>query len=751
MGLKQDIVIVNEYTVPLPSSSGKKGGSRGATPGDYVTRYMARDLATETIAPIRGLSTDSFITRYMARAEATESLDVTSARALKRRMGKAQGAGGVAFGYGEVSLSDEQLRFAARDIQRLFDSGKTVMKTVLSFDEEYLRRHGIISPDFVHERAGDYRGHIDQMKLRLAVMHGLSRMNAALYDDLRYCAVAQVDTDHVHVHLAMVDAGPGTLAADGTQKGKINERAKSLLRRGMDAWLDEKQTVKHLASAVGYERRNVTTFVKRWAHQQMLREQLPQFLLACLPEDRRLWRSSTNHEAMRKPNRIVHQLVEEVLEREGSPMGSAMADVHAYAAHRREAEGLSQEQRLRLVEQGRAQIVERGVNAVYGLLRGLPEDALRVRTPMLDAMGMDYEEVARRAAQPSAQSGTEEDLVGFAFRLRSYSTRLDEHRSLREEYHAKAREWEAADEAGLAVPESASLHRFYLEEEEYQAKCAAKYQKFLAFAPPSATWHDEWKDVAEYGERLLSLESMRRDASLRKLKDPDEAERVGREVYGQAGGHLVSQNTAASKQRLEERVARMRVEYVRRVSDLRVVLASKGLRLDLVQDPATGREEAEITAVPEHPFDEVKGLDLHRLRYDFSTDVEVGAPSLSSFLTAARSRRASLEAALAYLEASGQGAAAADLPVRDVREMGRLADSLAVSPRGTSVLPSEVAKLAREQERLRRSRTVRLDEGLSRRLQEQVDAAAAFVEPQAEREAPDADAGAEPLGGEQRG
>lgn len=254
----------------------------------------------------------------------------------------------------------------------------------------------------------------------------------------------------------------------------------------MDAWLDEKQTVKHMSSAVGYERRNVVTFVKRWAHQQMLRESLPQFLIACLPEDRRLWRSSTNHESMKKPNRIVRQLVEEVLARPGSPLPQAMEPVNEYANHRRAAEGLSYGQWRELINAGREGIIERGVNGVYGLLRGLPADMLRVRTPMLDAMGMDYEELAAKAGS-SSQQGDKDDLLSFGFRLRSYSSRMQHHREKRAAYHENARIWEVADEAGVASASSRVLYEFYLEEEDYHARCAAKYQKFLAFAPPEAS------------------------------------------------------------------------------------------------------------------------------------------------------------------------------------------------------------------------------------------------------------------------
>ena len=38
MGLSQDIVVVNEYTIRLPDGS----GTRGSSPGTYVSQYMGR-------------------------------------------------------------------------------------------------------------------------------------------------------------------------------------------------------------------------------------------------------------------------------------------------------------------------------------------------------------------------------------------------------------------------------------------------------------------------------------------------------------------------------------------------------------------------------------------------------------------------------------------------------------------------------------------------------------------------------------
>lgn len=717
MGLRQSVVIVNEFSTPY-KQDGKQRGSRGGTPGQYVTRYMARRGATEPLAPIRKQRQDVFIQRYMAREQATEALDIESVPQLKRRMKQAQGRAGVAFGYGQVSLSDDALKAASDNIQKLFEQGHTVMKTVLSFDEDYLRRHKLIPDGFVPRNKGDYRGKLDQMKLRLAIMNGLDRMGRMFYDDLRYVAVIQVDTMHVHCHLAMVDAGVGTKAADGTQKGKIGDRAKMVLRRGIDSWLDEKKHVKHLSSAVGYERRNVTTFVKRWAHQQMLRESLPQFLLACLPADRRMWRYSSNAKAMHKPNRIVREIVEEALAMPGSPYPEAMARVQKYANWRRKNEGLSRQEWERLVEQGRERIIERGVNGVYALLRGLPQDSLRIKTPMLDVMSLDYEDMAARFARRAASSTSrarneKDDLIGFGFRLRSYSKRLKHHIERREHFHAQAKNWEIADAAGATRPESRAMHRFYREEEAYHARCAAKYRHLLNFLPSSTEWQQWVDEVTEYGEKLMSLEMLRKDQSLRKMKDPAEAEKTGLEIYGQRGGGLMALGDKESLAELDRRIAAMRQTRERKVGELRMKLAAAGLRLE------EGETPNRLTAVPgaEHPFEEVKALDLHHMRFDFSHDVEVGARGRASFVDWAGRRARALHDAIAYLEATQQTDEIPTLPVSDVEQMGRLANTFR---QGAVTLPSEVQALVRQREEVRRSRTVELGVKLQQELQERI-------------------------------
>ncbi|UJW28864.1 relaxase MobL [Saccharothrix sp. AJ9571] len=747
MDLRTSIVIVNEFSVPLPGGK----GSRGATPGDYVTRYMARRQATESLAPIQRVRTDDFITRYLARESAVEHAG-SSRGAVKTAMRQAQGDGGVAFGYGSVSLSDEQLHAASRDIQTRFDSGKTVLKTLLSFDENYLKRHGLIGEDFHCEARGDYRGHIDQMKLRMAIMHGLDRMAAGTsgFDDLRYVGVIQVDTEHVHCHLAMIDAGTGSLASDGTQRGKLLDRHKARLRRGVDAWLEGKQAVAHLSSAAGYERRNVTTFIKRWAQERIRAESLPQFLLACLPADRTLWRASSHALSMRKANQLVTELVTEQLERPGSPAPAALERIVDDANRRREREHLSTRDWQRLVERGRAQMLERAVDGVYQMLRAVPEAELRVRTPMLDVMGMDYVQMAALAADrqtdTSPEQSTEHDLVSFGFRLRSYASRLEHHRDRAAAYRDLARQWERAENAGVAAEDSRPLYDFYRFEEDYHRRVMSKYQHFLPFLGDAGQWHARQRQLTDYRQRLLSLQALRHDASLPRLTDAEQAERLGRDIYGQPGGRYLTEGTAG-RAVLDARIAAMQRGYGERLDELRTDLSASGLVLQAgapgAPPPGPHGLTTQLRIVPGtvHNFDEVKALDLHHLGYDFVHDIEIGPTAHRTFTAAATERRRMILAAMDYLDDSGQPEAISDLPVDDVAVMTRVSRELMAAAenggRGSLTLPSKIAQLRteREQAAQRRSKAPSLDSGLAVRVQARIDAAVTNDELPHEREA----------------
>lgn len=659
MGLKQSIVVKNQFTV----KTGDSGGRRGTTPGRYVTRYMARKGATEPIAPIRQSRTDDFIQKYMARESATEAL--RNPIEVQRKAEDVVKFGGVAFGYGQVALSDEELIDASNDIQRCFDEGKTVLKTVISFDEDYLRENDIIDSNFVFQKAGDYRGHIDQLKLRRAIMSGLERMGRS-YDDLQYIGVIQVDTGHVHCHLAMVDKGVGKLVDNGEQKGKITQRAMNQFRRGVDLELDNQKSIQYMASHFQAEKRNVKSFVKKMSYIAIDEHGLGQLMLAALPENSNLWRADSNDKRMIKANRLAREFVRNIFNKDESGYREAQAGVLAYVNKRAEREDLSDKEQQYLIGRGYKQIEDKAINSVYETLRQYRDNDFKVHTRMLDIAVSDLDQLASQRDDPLAQ---------FGYRLRSYSSRRKHHMEEKHKYKKLVSELESKSDRNEVAD---AFLEFYRHEMLYNAQLQAKYQTFLSFLPKRNEFEQDVRDLIDYEKRMIDLERMINDKSMRRMK-PENAENFGYSTYGQHGGKYVAlKNTSI----LEARLDVMRETFKKHESDLNDKLFDAGFKLV--------RDVDKFSLVPDLPykFDDVKALDLHHLGYDFLYDADVSVTNVAKFVLMAKERSMLYDKVEYYLKNTEQEEALSQFDGEDIRLMAEYADKLALNP----VVKSEVAE-----------------------------------------------------------
>jgi hypothetical protein len=467
MELKQSIVIVSEFTV----KNGPKSGSRGGSPGGYITRYLARSDAHDICTPVNLHDLNDYTLRYMARDSATES--ILERDEMKKKTRKTKKFDGIAFGMRNgqkhTSLSDKTYRDYAKDIQKCFDNGKTVIKTVVSFDTEYLREMGVIAKDFEFYERGDFRGNIDQMKLRMSVIQGLDRMSSC-YDNLCYVGVIQVDTANVHCHLAMVDKGVGakaliykrdehgivTMTRTNEQKGKLPQKAIDRLRRGIDAFLDENRTVAFMKSSVDNYRKNVKMYVQgtMWRNDELV-----QSLLASLPRNSYHWGANTNNPKMKKANEIAKMYVKFCLAQPESGYHKVRSSIRDYADFRRDREGLNLDKHTKLINNGENQVMNDCINGIYSNLKIIRKNR---------DIENDYEN---------------DDVNMFVYNLRNYNSRILHASVSRDKACKFIKDYETAMAVGENVTESCPVYEFFKFEEEYQEKIFNKYQHLLTFQP----------------------------------------------------------------------------------------------------------------------------------------------------------------------------------------------------------------------------------------------------------------------------
>lgn len=696
MNINQGIVIVNEFTI---------NGSRGNSPGNYVLEYMARDQASENLTPTMvrsehvkkmekkindtfkrnvanqtGENMSDFVVRYMARDTATEMMSLegeTNIGQLTSEFEQIQGLSGIAFGPNNISMSHDEVKQQSKMIQLEYEKGKPVFKTVISFDSEYLKEMGVIPKDLEIKKRGDLFGKADQAKLRLAIQHGLKNIKHE-FSDLDWVGVIQVDTMHLHCHLAMVDKGVGKrFTKNGEQKGMINDNMKLAIRRGIDNSLNECQLIKPLSIQMESERRNTISFIKRFTHKIMEERGLPQYLLACLPkDDKSLWKASINtdggsenvmtikkgkttkkiHGNMKKANEIVRSYVIDLLNRPDSGFSEAMAikhdylmaqknrgDFDNYKTYKQRGTGkskksvlihLSPDMAVREEEEKfKNEVIVKGMNAVYDVLKNIDDRTINHHTPLLDAMSMPYEEMANYIK--------EDKLIEFGFRLRSYSSRLDYHKKSYEKVNQVIHQYEDGDQLTYN-PESKSVYDFLKLEQEYNHSLMCKYQTFLHFYHINDEYQDDYDELMYLRHRSYVRHQMKNDKSLLRSNDVKKIEEKGQDLYGLQGASYLLTNPVVFDQmmNLEDK------QYQIGLRNFKEKLAGMGLLYDVDKD--------EIVKGLEYNFDDVKAYDLHHMSYDFTYDFKIATVNVNRFVDMANRRYDAYVKAQAYLEKTGQ-------------------------------------------------------------------------------------------------
>lgn len=696
MNINQGIVIVNEFTI---------NGSRGNSPGNYVLEYMARDQASENLTPTMvrsehvkkmekkindtfkrnvanqtGENMSDFVVRYMARDTATEMMSLegeTNIGQLTSEFERIQGLSGIAFGPNNISMSHDEVKQQSKMIQLEYEKGKPVFKTVISFDSEYLKEMGVIPKDLEIKKRGDLFGKADQAKLRLAIQHGLKNIKHE-FSDLDWVGVIQVDTMHLHCHLAMVDKGVGKrFTKNGEQKGMINDNMKLAIRRGIDNSLSECQLIKPLSIQMESERRNTISFIKRFTHKIMEERGLPQYLLACLPkDDKSLWKASINtdggsenvmtikkgkttkkiHGNMKKANEIVRSYVIDLLNRPDSGFSEAMAikhdylmaqknrgDFDNYKTYKQRGTGkskksvlihLSPDMAVREEEEKfKNEVIVKGMNAVYDVLKNIDDRTINHHTPLLDAMSMPYEEMANYVK--------EDKLIEFGFRLRSYSSRLDYHKKSYEKVNQVIHQYEDGDQLTYN-PESKSVYDFLKLEQEYNHSLMCKYQTFLHFYHINDEYQDDYDELMYLRHRSYVRHQMKNDKSLLRSNDVKKIEEKGQDLYGLQGASYLLTNPVVFDQmmNLEDK------QYQIGLRNFKEKLAGMGLLYDADKD--------EIVKGLEYNFDDVKAYDLHHMSYDFTYDFKIATVNVNRFVDMANRRYDAYVKAQAYLEKTGQ-------------------------------------------------------------------------------------------------
>lgn len=577
-------MIKNEFTIKV---NGR--GTRGSSVGKYLSTYVSRDGASEKLL-------SRYTTEYMARKGAVDN-DMYD---------------GVGFSLEEVSLSRNKFLNLSKKMQRLYEKGRTVLKTVISFDNEYLKENNIIPNDIEVKRRGQLGGKYDQAKLRLAIMKGISKIKGD-YDHLEALGVIQHDTKHLHCHLVLADSGPNP-----NFKGKINAIQKEKIRRGVDNELDKSQKIRSYAKDLELLRSELYLNVKNQVYNHLISHGLLQVLMVKLPDNMQLWRAKTNNKQMQQANAFAREYVDLVFRNSYTIYQNAMTKILDYADARGEKENLSKEERDKLIKNGEDGLYESGINALYQSLKQIKKEERNINTPYFD-----------RFDKNNQKNSPFDTLIE---KMSLYQKRLADSKKERKKARSFLNQFLHNDYS----KDSLDLYEFMKFEEKYQEGVYDKYQNLLRFYPTKRYYQYELDNYNKCKDKYLKIGLLLQDKKIENLSTR-EAEKYCKEMYDIRGGSNFNRDRSifvVQQELFRRRMVESKEKLDDRLNDYNLVY----------------HEEDGSIKKKGFNFHRVKHLDIH----NEPIDIEIAPRLKKKFIDLAQKRIKLYNKARDYLEQTDQ-------------------------------------------------------------------------------------------------
>lgn len=521
MGLSSQIVIRNEFT-------NTQNASRGASPGNYIVNYTARDDAAEKLAPVgvNNASLDQYIAFYSTRHKLTNQAksEFAGKNELKKALFLLDGRDGRGFGSLGLSYRYEELEEEAEQIQDCFDKGHTIQKTIISFTTDYLIKLKVLPADFKHKEKGDFAGKLDQLKLRRAIIKGVNKFTElAKFAKPIWVGTIQTDTHHVHAHLTIADKVFSKVRKfiDGTEKGKITKHEREGMRRGIHRSLQSDKGFAHYHSGIENAKQESVANVRSLTVQQMNTSVQLQQLIAALPVDEEEWVYNSDSKSMTRANHLMNTYLTSLDTEHGDITGvkKLEAELEKFAEDSLGAEEGTETTKVQFVEFGRQMAMERMGNGVYAEIkehfmkeRRKKRNPTPVKTPLLEIGAKDTSELIGLAKKKP------EVLTLVQLRFQMFSERKMKHLSEGLNFHGAYREFGEALLNKQVAEESLPIGRFYKNEMVTHFELVDKYRAYLPVRTESSG--EETHELSGLREHLEIQQKNLNEILMKKSETP---------------------------------------------------------------------------------------------------------------------------------------------------------------------------------------------------------------------------------------
>jgi hypothetical protein len=474
----KSVVVMNEFTNTHYSK-------RGKSIGKYVLEYAARSSATEPLFASIPSENSEFVKTMDSKRDVLSDVDILlddeASVSAQKKLEDVRYMQSVTFSNDSISLNPSELLNAANEMQRYFDNHHTILKTVISFDEDFLKETGVLSEDF-DAINGPY-AQIDQGKLRIGVRNALNRFGNEYFDDMKYVAAIQTDTKHVHVHLAIAEASDRKMNRrvirdgynNGQERGKLTKHELSFLKRSVVQELTKSEYLVSSKSQVKAIDAHDDLKIDNISLRQMKKNTILQALDVALPGNTLLWTAGSTSVEMRRANRLLEKLVDEVEENDlfdHFSMKETSTKIEKSAKEREETGELSAQQTTRWAERNialmRQQVAQSFLDAIKRKRKEIEEDEPAPASITVQLAG-----------QNTLSSNLPERISSGLARTKEFSARYEENKSKALEYLERMGRFDELESQGNVSDDAKAMRDFYESEAEFHGRLADRYAPYV--------------------------------------------------------------------------------------------------------------------------------------------------------------------------------------------------------------------------------------------------------------------------------
>lgn len=291
------------------------------------------------------------------------------------------------------------------------------------------------------------------------------------------------------------------------EKGKINDKVKSIMRDSLNRSLSKTKDIKPFVKDITDKRTLTKSLTIDTLYYNDATVEKLKVLIASLPKNKKMWRAGTNAKAMERPNELAHEIIEDIWTKNRNAIGLNEFDVatKTYAETRQYDEEFDDVKKSELISSGYDRLKTESINLLYRHIKEeINESDKNVDYPKYSIKSATTKQLQNEIANVDEKSKQNHlhKLIQFEYRQRSYKERYQKANAKQTYYKQELDRYNRMESKKETSKDSRVVKEFYKQEYNHSKNMKDKYA-YLQYGEASGVSKDRFNQIK--GTDLINM------------------------------------------------------------------------------------------------------------------------------------------------------------------------------------------------------------------------------------------------------